>query len=102
MNTAFSLAFRARAVRERANLPIGELAAKSGISRNTLSHLEHGADTKVSTLIALSSALNVPAHSWLLPDKEWFAWFCEDFIPSKFAGEGTPEKGRGHENTNVA
>jgi transcriptional regulator with XRE-family HTH domain len=86
-----SMAFRFRAVRERRNLSIVELAAKSNTSRNTISLLERGRDVKVSTLLALSAALNTPANSWFLSDQEWFEWFCTGFrAPQPVAVEVQP------------
>lgn len=74
--TAFSVAFRLRAVRERSNLSQQQLAEVAGVTRQTISNLENTSDAKLSTILALSAALDVPAHTWLLPDRDWFEWFC--------------------------
>lgn len=77
--TAFSVAFRLRAVRERSSLSQQDLADMANVSRNTVSKLENTNDAKLSTILALSAALGVPAHTWLLPDRDWFEWFCTEF-----------------------
>lgn len=76
---AFSVSFRFRAVRERRNLSQQELADKTGVSRNTVSNLENTSDVKLSTLLALSAALDVPVHTWLMPDRKWSDWFCDSY-----------------------
>lgn len=76
---SLTLALRLRLLREHAHLAQCELAAKAHLSRNAISGLENGArDTKVSTIIALADALGVPAHTFLLPEREWIDWFLDD------------------------
>lgn len=91
--TAFSVAFRLRAVRERSNLSQTDLASRANVSRNTVSNLENTNDAKLSTLIALSAALGVPAHTWLLPDRDWFEWFCSEFSAGACAPRRLPPVG---------
>ena len=58
-----------RSVRRSMDVTQEELAAKSGVSRATISYLESGAatDTTVSTLTKLADALGIKVSDLFLP-----------------------------------
>lgn len=68
-------AIRLHCIRIRCNLTQDEVAYRSGVSRNTVVKLESGADAKLSTVIAVTNALNMPLHAWFLPEDEWRKWY---------------------------
>lgn len=72
-----SAGMRFRIVRERLHLSQQEVADKVGIARNTISNFENNADIKLSTLVDLSTTLDIPPHVWLSPDEDWL-WWCQE------------------------
>lgn len=68
-------AMRLHLIRTLCNLTQGELAYRSGVSRNTIVKLESGNDVKLSTIIAITNCLNMPLHAWFLSDDEWRKWY---------------------------
>lgn len=64
-------------VRTNLDMSQQELATRAGLSRNTVSNIENGKKYELGTLIVISDALEVPPHTWLLPDIEWLQWLTE-------------------------
>lgn len=64
------MGYRIREYRENLNMTQEELAAKSNISRATISAMENGTDKNVSTktLIALAAALNTTVANLFFAD----------------------------------
>lgn len=85
---AIDPAIRLLIVRINLDLSQSLLASRAGLARNTVSHMESGRSVEMGTLLALSDALQVPPHTWLLPDVEWVAWL-EEWLGSD-SEEGTP------------
>lgn len=75
----FSVGTRFKIVREKLNLSQQDIAAQANIARNTVSHLELDKDVKLSTLIDMSRALDVPPHFWLMADTDWLFWFMSKY-----------------------
>lgn len=73
--SGIQFAMRLHQIRLVCNLTQDELAYRAGISRNTITKLEAGSDTKLSTIVELSNVLRMPLHAWFLPDDEWRKWY---------------------------
>lgn len=83
---AISPAIRLLIVRTNLGFSQQEVGDRAGLSRNTVSHVENGKSIELETLIALSDALSVPPHTWLLPDVEWAFWL-EEWLGSESEGQ---------------
>jgi transcriptional regulator with XRE-family HTH domain len=64
---AAAIGARVRAVRQRAELSLGELAQRAGVGKGSLSEIENGTrNPTLSTLYAVAGALSVPLATLLV------------------------------------